>query len=221
MAERQRLDAPGNIPPNVTIVTRWRQVAVIMMLAVLPAVVFGAIIGIGIYSRLSETGFAFLMLGGMVLALACMVLFGTLGYKMTPKDAMRVENNALVGVRYGVIPFDSITRYHLDDGIKIYRKGRATLRLNATVDRHSYNEFRAAFALAISAWQSRHPDSGMTQSYFYGSRKAKIIGGLLVLGSVGVIIAALALDALGGLGGAFAGISMGIYLIASKRKNGA
>ena len=216
MKEHQSLRNLDNTPPNVVIFTWWHQAVMLAMVMVLPVGVTGIFIVVGIYINLPAV---ILVLGALILAITSLWLAATQAGKIFPKDVMCIENNAVIGKRHGVIPFDSITEYNLDDNrIKIHRKGRATLRLMATQERRSYAEFHAAFVSAILTWKSLHPDSNMKQAYFYGSWKAKAVGGVLLLGSVGSIIAAIAFDVFGVLGGAFIGASMGLYLIFSKRK---
>jgi hypothetical protein len=207
-----------NPTPNVMVITLWHQMALGVLFLILPMCVTGAFIGIGVYLNLPGW---ILALGGVVLALVSLVLGGTFGYKRLPKDAMRVERDALVGVRCGTIPFDSITQYNLDDGIKIHRQGHATLKLKSTTERERYNEFHAAFASAITIWQFRHPASKMKPDYFYGSLKARAIGGALLFISVGTAIGALMMDIGGGIGIAMAGAVTGIALMVSKRRDGA
>jgi hypothetical protein len=215
--KKQNLNKLNNAPYNVCVFTWWHTIAGLMMIVGLPMGVTGVTIGIGIYIGLSEI---ILISLGIVLIFTCMLLFGTLSYRMLPKDLMHVENNALIGMRYGIIPFDSIVNYNLDDGrIKISRKGHATIRLAATKERRSYDEFYATFASAILAWQSLHPGSNMKQAYFYGSWKAKAVGGVLLLGSLGSAVAALALNAYGVLGVTLLGAVTGLYLMLSKRRN--
>jgi hypothetical protein len=205
-----------NPTPNVMIITAWHQMALLALFFVFPMCVTGAFIGIGIYIGLPGWVLA---LGGAILALVSFVLGGMFGYKRLPKDAMRVERDALVGIRCGTIPFSSITQYNLDDGIKIHRQGHVTLKLKPTTERDRYNEFHAAFASAISIWQFQHPASKIKPNYFYGSWKAKAIGGALLLISAGAAIGALVLDMSGGIGIAIAGVSTGIFLMVSKRRN--
>lgn len=217
MKNIQNFDSLNDISPNVRVYAWWHQVVLMTIVLIFPLITTGSIIGVGVYFHFSR---GIVISGGLIFYIISLLLSVMLVIKIAPTDFMYVEKHAIIGRRLGRIPFESIVKYNLDGNrIKIHRRECATLRLIAIKKDNNYEKFHSAFVSAAAAWRVLYPGRGMEPAYFYGSWKAKIVGGLFLFSGACLAVASLAFDLLGGLAFSLLAAAMGFFMLLSRRRD--
>jgi hypothetical protein len=202
--------------PNVIIYKRWHQTASIFAL-VSPMLVLALAMPL-----VSSSFIEVLIFIVPALALTCLAVPLIFVYWVYPpvKDVVRVESDGLVFQRYGVVPFDSITAYTLDGTIRLTRRDQPTLILLGNRKTPGYHDFFKALKSSLTAWRADHAAAAIKQSYFQGTPQAKLIGGFIAIGCLGLAVTIMNMGVgMSALPALVIGFMGGFALIFSKRRD--